>query len=50
MGQWFSKKKKFNDLAKFFHFYDYHPFEKDRVLYLNNSKFSSLKDDLYQFD
>jgi hypothetical protein len=42
------KGKKSNDLAKFLHFYDYLPFEEDLALYLNNSKFSLSKDDLYQ--
>jgi hypothetical protein len=41
-------KKLLNVLAKFLHFYDYLPFEEDLALYLNNSKFSLPKDDLYQ--
>jgi hypothetical protein len=30
------EEKKFNELAKFLHFYDYLPFEEDLALYLNN--------------
>jgi hypothetical protein len=40
--------KKFNDLAKFFHFYDYLPFKEDLALYLNNLEFPLPRDDLYQ--
>jgi hypothetical protein len=42
------KGKKFNDLAKLLHFYDYLPFEEDLTLYLNNLEFPLHKDDLYQ--
>jgi hypothetical protein len=42
------KEKKFNDLAKFLHFYDYLPFEEDLALHVNNLKFPLPEDDLYQ--
>jgi hypothetical protein len=48
MAQWFSKKKNSSDLAKYLHFYDYLPFDEDLALYLNNLKFPSPKEDLYQ--
>jgi hypothetical protein len=42
------KGKKFNDLAKFLHFYDYLPFEEGLAIYLNNLEFPLTKSDLYQ--
>jgi hypothetical protein len=43
MAQWFSGGNKFNDLAKFLHFY-----EEDLALYLNNLEFPLPMSDLYQ--
>jgi hypothetical protein len=33
MAQWFSRKNVFDDLAKFLHFCDYLPFDKDLALF-----------------
>jgi hypothetical protein len=48
LAQWFSREKKFNDLAKFLHSYDYLPFKEDLALYLNNLEFPLPRDDFYQ--
>jgi hypothetical protein len=48
LAQWFSRKKIFNDLSNFLHFYDYLPFKEDLALYLNNLEFPLPRDDLYQ--
>jgi hypothetical protein len=48
MAQWFSREKRFNDLAKFLHFYDYLPFEEGQALYLYNLEFPLPKSDLYK--
>jgi hypothetical protein len=48
MGLWFSRKKNFNDLAKFLHFYEFPPFEEELAFDQNNLEFPLTKDDLYQ--